>query len=337
MMPKDADLVHIVETMYQLDGTDTAWLTRVTEAVRSILDCHHMGIVSNFYDCPSPYAYRPDRTIAYDVPFGIAQGFFDYVKAPHPTFISDTILSRPWWFVRRVRRAEDVGPAFDRYRNLGIVDKLTLNALEPDGRGCCFGSFHARVETASRAWRAALTRLAAHLATAHRLRRRFDAPVPMHAAELILDADGRVVHVETSTCGALDRNGLEDAAKTMIHARLPRGRADSARAVGNWQALVCARWTLIDHFERNGRRYILAVENRSRHSGVDLFTARERDVVARALLGRANKEIAYELGLASSTVRVLISRACAKVGAVSRAQLLDRARGLNDGVALQRG
>ena len=332
MRPKDADLVHIVETMYQLDGTDTAWLTRVTEAVRSILDCHNMGIVSNFYDCPSPYAYRPDRTIAYDVPFGIAQGFFDYVKAPHPTFISDTILSRPWWFVRRVRRADDVGPAFDRYRNLGIVDKLTLNAVEPDGRGCCSGSFHATVETASRAWRAALTRLAAHLATAHRLRRRFDAAVPIHAAELILDADGRVVHAETSA--AVDRDCLEDAAKTMIRARSRRGRGDSVRAVGNWQALVSARWTLIDHFERNGRRFILAVENRSRHSGIDLFTARERDVVARALLGRENKEIAYELGLASSTVRVLIARACAKVGAASRTQLLDRARGLVEGAAL---
>jgi DNA-binding NarL/FixJ family response regulator len=38
---------------------------------------------------------------------------------------------------------------------------------------------------------------------------------------------------------------------------------------------------------------------------------REQQVVALATLGRTNKFIAYELGLAHSTVRVLMARACA--------------------------
>jgi DNA-binding NarL/FixJ family response regulator len=58
---------------------------------------------------------------------------------------------------------------------------------------------------------------------------------------------------------------------------------------------------------------------------IDRLTRREREVVIRALHGGANKEIAYELGLAHSTVRVFIARACEKFGAASRAELLEKA------------
>jgi len=55
---------------------------------------------------------------------------------------------------------------------------------------------------------------------------------------------------------------------------------------------------------------------------LERLTARERDVVARALRGCANKVIAYDLGLAHSTVRVLMARAAIKLGAHSREELL---------------
>jgi DNA-binding CsgD family transcriptional regulator len=49
------------------------------------------------------------------------------------------------------------------------------------------------------------------------------------------------------------------------------------------------------------------------------LSARERQVVGLAALGRTNKEIAYELRLAASTVRVLVVRAARKLGARGRA------------------
>jgi DNA-binding NarL/FixJ family response regulator len=48
-------------------------------------------------------------------------------------------------------------------------------------------------------------------------------------------------------------------------------------------------------------------------------------VVQLALSGRENKAIEYDLGLATSTVRVLLSRAAVKVGAHSRQTLMKRA------------
>jgi DNA-binding NarL/FixJ family response regulator len=59
--------------------------------------------------------------------------------------------------------------------------------------------------------------------------------------------------------------------------------------------------------------------------GLECLTHREREVVLRALRGGANKEIAYELGLAHSTVRVFIARAAEKLGATSREDLLEKA------------
>jgi DNA-binding CsgD family transcriptional regulator len=57
---------------------------------------------------------------------------------------------------------------------------------------------------------------------------------------------------------------------------------------------------------------------------LDIFTLREREVVLRALRGYDNKVIAYDLGLAHSTVRVLMARAATKVGARSRGELLEK-------------
>ena len=90
--------------------------------------------------------------------------------------------------------------------------------------------------------------------------------------------------------------------------------------------MVSARWTLVDQFESGGQRYVVARENAPRAMGPALLTQRENQVVSLAALGRTNKVIAYELGLAYATVRVLMGRACAKLGASTRSELLARLR-----------
>ena len=68
---------------------------------------------------------------------------------------------------------------------------------------------------------------------------------------------------------------------------------------------VSARWTLVDRYERDGRRYIVAREGAARTRGAAALSERERQVVALASLGRSNKLIAYELGPAHATTRVM--------------------------------
>lgn len=56
---------------------------------------------------------------------------------------------------------------------------------------------------------------------------------------------------------------------------------------------------------------------------LDRLSTRERQIIAAASLGKSNKEIACELGLAHATVRVLLARAARKLGATGRRDLLE--------------
>jgi DNA-binding NarL/FixJ family response regulator len=94
--------------------------------------------------------------------------------------------------------------------------------------------------------------------------------------------------------------------------------------------VVEEKWEgLVDHFETDGRRSVFATETWPRGPGIDLLSERERQVVELALLGRDNKEIAYDLGLSHSTVRVLMARSATKLGVRSRDAVLVKARDLS--------
>ena len=58
------------------------------------------------------------------------------------------------------------------------------------------------------------------------------------------------------------------------------------------------------------------------------LSAREAQVVGLVALGHSNKLISYELGLAWSTVRVLVQRAARKLRVGTRAELEVKAREL---------
>ena len=102
--------------------------------------------------------------------------------------------------------------------------------------------------------------------------------------------------------------------------RLARTRPRSAIArVDGWAGMARAGWTLLDHFEQDGKQIVIA--SRDGLAALDSLTARERQVIGARLLGHTNKIAAHELGLSASTVRVLLARALKKLGARSLAEL----------------
>ena len=138
---------------------------------------------------------------------------------------------------------------------------------------------------------------------------------------------------------------MSDAArKHEVRAALQRAVIDIERLDGDhprreardlihqaWRGLVCGRWRLVDHFDADGRRYVIATITEGdapRRPGS--MSEREYEVLSRAASGLTNKEIAMELGVAQSTVRVLVHRAARKLGTVDRAEALVRFRALCD-------
>jgi DNA-binding NarL/FixJ family response regulator len=93
-------------------------------------------------------------------------------------------------------------------------------------------------------------------------------------------------------------------------------------ATGVWRGLFCGKWSLIDQFDHGGRRFMIARANEPRVGGTQVLSKRERQVVSALALGHTNKEIAYELGLANSTVAEHLRRAALKYGVSTRVELI---------------
>ncbi|OJY24687.1 MAG: hypothetical protein BGO98_18805 [Myxococcales bacterium 68-20] len=122
-----------------------------------------------------------------------------------------------------------------------------------------------------------------------------------------------------------EREALRDAAVGILRARTDL-RGAPERALPSWKALVRARWTLVDEFQRDGSHYVVARVNAMATKPTAKLSERERQVVACLSMGQTNKEAAYELGLAHSTVRVLVARASAKLGVTTREELVAKYR-----------
>jgi DNA-binding NarL/FixJ family response regulator len=93
---------------------------------------------------------------------------------------------------------------------------------------------------------------------------------------------------------------------------------------------VDGRWSLVDRFESDGRRFMVAHRNEPDVRDPRALSKRERQVVAFAATGHSNKLIGYELGVSPSSVAKHLGVAARKLGVRSRAELvatsLDRHR-----------
>jgi DNA-binding CsgD family transcriptional regulator len=209
-----------------------------------------------------------------------------------------------------------LGDILDRH---GVEDLFGVNGLDPSGRGCMVTIAVGRSEgtaAASHVWQ----RLAAHIAAGNRLRSTLDALETADAltcrAEAVIAANGAVEKAVGPAEPRAARDALREALIRIDKARSER--AEARRSVELWRGLVAGRWSLVEHFERDGRRYYLAHKNDPELAPDRALTQRERQVLGYAELGHSNKLIAYELGLSSSTVATVLGRARKKAGISSR-------------------
>jgi DNA-binding CsgD family transcriptional regulator len=205
----------------------------------------------------------------------------------------------------------------------GSRDAFALNALDASGHGLWLGAPLPTTKRVPAKHVELFTRLAAHLTSGFRLRRRVGTSKPRPAA--ILSARGKMLHAENEAGVVAAREELRDAALAFENARTKKARADVGGATQRWRPLVVSRWSLLDDFDTDGRRFVVAVENSppTRPPRKDL-SEREHEVLTQAHMGHSNKVIAYELGLSDSTVRVLLHRAARKLGASTREEALAR-------------
>lgn len=200
-------------------------------------------------------------------------------------------------------------PKFDAARAVGLADCLAAKGFDPAGFGFMLAAPLPVVERVpvgdERGW----AKVMAHVVAGARLRA--GLPLP-EDGEAVLDPAGRVVHAEGEARSRSARGALRHATMEIDRARSVR--TDPERALSIWKGLVAGRWSLVDRFDSDGRRYVIARRNDPEVDGPTALTARERQVLAYAAQGHSNDHIAYALGLSPSTISTHLSRAMRRLG-----------------------
>jgi DNA-binding CsgD family transcriptional regulator len=326
------DVLDVIESAYRLDGDDASWLDRVARAVRPHLDPRRHGLFSFFYELTSDGRVTTGHARSYDMPEPFASLGGQIASALPAWYVRQTFAQHPCASAMHTgdARAQEFSRAqmTEAFGTVGWRDLVVVNGLDPTGRGVYLSAARKSARPLPRAMQTRWTRVAVHLAAAARLRRTLRAAGGdrVETAEAILSPDGKVAHAEAPARTRQARQALSSAAHAIERARTPRGHRNGDRSVAEWTGLIAARWSLVDHFESDGKRWLLARRNDVADVGRAELSPRELQAVAFAALGHNNKLIAYEMGIAAETVRVLLHRAGRKLGARDRAELITRAR-----------
>jgi DNA-binding CsgD family transcriptional regulator len=206
-------------------------------------------------------------------------------------------------------------PSFETLAAHGVADAAGIVALDPTQRGCVL-VIPIRAGGDSPRTRYLWQRIAAHVAAGHRLRTALATTAgadPVSQAEAVLSASGKIEHASGDAKSNAARDALRDCL-ARIHAARSTERAQPKTALDLWRAMVSGRWSVVEYFERGGRRYYLACRNDPSLPPVRALTDREQQVVAYAAVGHSNKLIAYATGLALSTVSTHLKGARRKLG-----------------------
>ncbi|HEU4429420.1 MAG TPA: LuxR C-terminal-related transcriptional regulator, partial [Myxococcota bacterium] len=204
-----------------------------------------------------------------------------------------------------------------RYRDtVGIVAHANI------GAGVAISSPRREIATMARSVRPLWARAALHAGAGMRLRLAIeDASLDAQSVEAVLDANAHVHDARGRAKPASARDALRAAVATSERARGRMRRESPEAALALWEALVSGRWSLVDHFDRDGRRFVVAHRNEPGNVDPRGLARRERQAAEHLGRGFAPKQIAYALGLAPATVSNALARARAKLGVRSLAEL----------------
>lgn len=208
-------------------------------------------------------------------------------------------------------------PGFEFALDAGVIDFVFVQGTCPSGLGVCVGAPLRRYAEIRPSHRHRWARVAAHLASGLRLRDRDRRPSPDEAAA-VLSPKGAMLHAADAWT-ASHRERLREACLAAERTHQPN--VDVDRALDGWTALTSGRYSLVDHFDSDGRRFVLAVRNEPHLAAPAGLTPRETQVAAYVALGHPLKTIAYELGLSVATVGRDSASAVRKLGLSSRVEL----------------
>jgi DNA-binding NarL/FixJ family response regulator len=157
-----------------------------------------------------------------------------------------------------------------------------------------------------------------HFAAALRLRRSLTGlSLDAASAEALFDPDGRCVNAQ----GMAEPLSAREALRCAVARMHAKGGRPSGENVDAREALLEGRWSLVDRFDSDGRRFVVAYRNPEGVLDPRRLSQRERDVAVRIAQGATQTDVAAELGIRASTVATIASSIVGKLGLRSAREL----------------
>jgi DNA-binding CsgD family transcriptional regulator len=330
--PVTSHAIDVVEACYDLEKSDADWLPNLMRVGAPVFD-HGLGTFG--FEFVRPVGASGGEAVVrgmqmdglpadFEKRFEAARGILspDFVRTVTPPGYAGTwseiAASHPEEFSRLIG-------------TLGYSDLLGIVAVDPNGVGVDISAPLPKALRLTPRSRERWQMVGAHIAAAYRLRRALKASAKQartdlpNGAEAVLDTNGfRVVHAAGDATATSAGDILRRAARRADRARGRLRREDPARALAAWQALVSGRWSVVDWFDTDQRRFVLAIPNPPKVADPRGLTPQECLVVAYVVLGESNKLIAYRLGLSQGRVSGLLRSAIHKLGLKSRAQVVQQ-------------
>jgi DNA-binding CsgD family transcriptional regulator len=322
-------VIDTVEAIRRIDLSPQLWLKDVLEALQPSLGSG-LGIFGCFFDASNLEGVQFAHGHTVDAPSGTLDAMW---KADMDPMTTPEVKLR--WFTRPAATISDIfGEAFRSYapweRYLapcGVRDLLMINAVDERLSGLAISIPYREVLSHTPQQIALLERITAHLIVANRLRRQLHTMPGVlvdDTVEAIFTPEGRLAHAAGRATLREAREALRTAVEAAERARGRLRRTDPREALELWSAMAAGRWALIDQFDSEGRRYVVARVTDLVSAAPGALSRRESQVAKLAALGHSNKMIAYELGIGVSTVAQYLRRAVAKTGVGSVRELTRR-------------
>jgi DNA-binding CsgD family transcriptional regulator len=319
-MPDPDTKLEILEAAYRHGPGHVNWLSEIGQTLRrsvpAAISCFCFEVYREDGKTRISRPWAEDPVVAAEV----YRTFDDF-----PAEVVDLFYSTP---LQACTTRDILGPAGialestilpELFHGVGVAEMFAVAAVEPAGRGVVLGVGLEHPGGPSPAERVDWVHVAAHVAAARRLRVQLAGASAIDRASAVLSPNGRIEHLsetEDADIGSVVR----EAVKQVEYAR--KRASSTSEALELWRGLVDGRWSLVDQYESDGRRYYVAVRNPPDAIKDHALTRREAEVAAYVARGTPTKVAAYALGLDEVTVRGYLRSAMSKLGLRSRAELV---------------
>ena len=332
MEPIASTLIDLAEAAYDLEVDEAEWLPRVLNAGLPILD-HGLGVVGGVFVRPpngSEVTTQQIHVAAGPADFAIRQA---QVAAECPPEIQQA-CTRPGICITLSEAAGEKHAfgveSWTRHHDYA-KDALGLSAVDPDGQGTMIIAPLRERTTLKGRDRHRWQMIGAHLTTGFRLRQSLKRASDTEASDTGLPYQAEAV-LDPSSFALKDAFGaaqtseattaLREAAVLVDRARGRLRRDDPDEALALWKSLTEGRWSMVDWFDSDDRRFVLAIKNPPGIKDPRGLSTRESQVATYAALGESQKLICYRLGLSSGRVSTLLQDAMRKLGAKNHLDLV---------------